>query len=342
MYLSKPHIGSDILINILKNFRKKIIELGGEFHFNTCLTNINIISNKVSKIEVTTNNKSEIWTCDSLILACGHSSKDTVRMLYEKGVEMEQKPFSMGVRIEHLQSEINKAQYGLKFYNHPALPPAEYKLAVHLPNNRSLYTFCMCPGGMVVASNSEAETIVTNGMSNYKRDMTNANSALLVNVLTSDYESSHPLAGLYFQEKYEKLAFKLTNTYKAPCSLLKDFYNDTISMKFGKVKPSYQPGVNFAKIKNCLPPFVSETLKLGIKELAKKLKGFDDDDSILTAIESRSSSPVRILRNSSFESNINNLYPVGEGSGYSSGITTSALDGIKCAEILINKYQKGD
>jgi len=198
----------------------------------------------------------------------------------------------------------------------------------------------MCPGGMVVASQSEPETIVTNGMSYYKRDMINANSALLVNVLTSDYESNHPLAGLYFQEKYEKLAYTLTNTYKAPCSLLKDFLNDTISTNFGKVKPSYMPGVKFAKIKDCLPSFVTETLKTGIKELGKKLNGFDDNESLLTAIESRSSSPVRIIRNDNFQTNIENIFPIGEGSGYSSGITTSAIDGIKCAEILINNYTK--
>jgi len=340
MYLSKPHIGSDILINVIKNMRNKIIELGGSFCFNTCLTNINLKKNKINSINVKSNNKEETWNCDKLVLACGHSSKDTIKMLFNNGIIIEQKPFSMGVRIEHLQSNINKAQYGEKFYNHPSLPPADYKLAVHLPNSRSLYTFCMCPGGMVVASQSEPETIVTNGMSYYKRDMINANSALLVNVLTSDYESNHPLAGLYFQEKYEKLAYTLTNTYKAPCSLLKDFLNDTISTNFGKVKPSYMPGVKFAKIKDCLPSFVTETLKTGIKELGKKLNGFDDNESLLTAIESRSSSPVRIIRNDNFQTNIENIFPIGEGSGYSSGITTSAIDGIKCAEILINNYTK--
>lgn len=335
MYLSKPHIGSDKLVEVVKNMRNEIIKLGGSFYFNTCLTNINIENDKLKNINVITNKKEETWTCDKLILACGHSSKDTIKMLYNNGITIEQKPFSMGVRIEHLQSDINKAQYGEKFYNHPKLPPADYKLALHLPNNRSLYTFCMCPGGMVVASQSEQNTIVTNGMSYYKRDMTNANSALLVNVLTSDYESSHPLEGLYFQEKYEKLAFSLTRSNKAPCSLLKNFMNDTQSTNFGKVKPSYLPGVEFKLIKDCLPNFVTETLKLGIKELGKKLKGFDNEDSLLTAIESRSSSPVRIVRNDNFETNIKDLFPIGEGSGYSSGITTSALDGIKCAEKII-------
>ena len=199
----------------------------------------------------------------------------------------------------------------------------------------------MCPGGMVVASNSEPETIVTNGMSYYKRDMINANSALLVNVIPSDYNSDNPLAGLEFQEKYEKLAYKLTNCYKAPCSLLEDFMKDNVSTNFKKVMPSYLPGVHFSKIKECLPDFVSETLKLGIKELGKKLKGFDDNESILTAIESRSSSPVRIVRDEFLQSNILNLYPIGEGSGYSSGITTSAIDGLKCAEVLIKHYKTG-
>lgn len=335
-YLSKPHIGSDILVKVVKNMREEIIKLGGKVFFNTRLTNIIVDKNKIKKIEVQKKDTLETWNCDRLILACGHSSKDTIKMLYEKDVLIEQKPFSMGVRIEHLQEEINKSQYGEKFYKHPALPPADYKLATHLPNGRSLYTFCMCPGGMVVASSSEPETIVTNGMSNYKRDEKNANSALLVNVLTNDYENSHPLAGLYFQEKYEKLAYSLTNSYKAPCTLLKDFLNDSVSNKFGKVQPSYSPGVQFALIKNCLPDFVSETIKLGIVEMGKKIKGFDDEDSILTAIESRSSSPVRIVRNDKYQTNIVNLYPIGEGSGYSSGITTSALDGIKCAESLLN------
>jgi len=340
MYLSKPHIGSDILINVVKNMRNKIIELGGTFHFNTCLNNVILKDNKLESIIVKKDNEEVKWQCDKLVLACGHSSKDTTKMLFNNGIVIEQKPFSMGVRIEHLQNEINKAQYGEKFYKHPSLPPADYKLAVHLPNGRSLYTFCMCPGGMVVASQSEPNTIVTNGMSYYKRDMENANSALLVNVLTSDYESNHPLAGLYFQEKYEKLAYSLTNSFKAPCSLLKDFINDDTSSNFGKVKPSYLPTVKFSKIKDCLPEFVTETLKIGIKELGKKLKGFDDPDSVLTAIESRSSSPVRIVRNDNFQTNIENIFPIGEGSGYSSGITTSAIDGMKCAEILISKYNK--
>lgn len=335
LYLSKPHIGSDILVNVVKNMRNKIIELGGSFYFNTCLTNVFIKDDKLFNIEVTQNNEKEIWDCDKLILACGHSSKDTVKMLHKKGIIMEQKPFSMGVRIEHLQEDINKSQYGEKFYKHPSLSPAEYKLAAHLPNNRSLYTFCMCPGGVVVASSSEHGTIVTNGMSNYKRDLKNANSALLVNVLPSDYETTNPLSGLYFQEKYEKLAYTLTNSYRAPCSLLGDFLTDTKSSEFKKIKPSYKPGVKFALIKDCLPDFVTETIKLGIEEFAKKIKCFNDRDSILTAIESRSSSPVRIVRNNSFECNIKNIYPIGEGSGYSSGITTSALDGIKCAENII-------
>ena len=337
LYLSKPHIGSDILIKVVKNLRNKIISLGGQFYFNTCLTNIITNNNKLTSIEISHDNKKEIWPCDKLVLACGHSSKDTVKMLYNHGITMEQKPFSMGVRIEHLQEEINKSQYGEKFYKHPSLPPAEYKLAAHLPNNRSLYTFCMCPGGLVVASSSEPNTIVTNGMSYYKRDLTNANSALLVNVLPTDYESSSPLAGIDFQEKYEKLAYSLTNSYKAPCSLLGNFLKDTLSENYGKVKPTYTPGVEFALIKDCLPPFITETIKLGIKEFAKKIKCFDDEDSILTAIESRSSSPVRIVRNNNFETNIENIYPIGEGSGYSSGITTSALDGIKCAEKLIEQ-----
>ncbi len=342
LYLSKPHIGTDVLRKVVKNMRQKIIELGGTFFFNTRLNNINVNNNNLENIEVIKDGKKENWECDKLILACGHSSKDTIKMLYENGLEMAQKPFSMGVRIEHLQENINKAQYGEKFYNHKSLPNADYKIAIHLPNNRSLYSFCMCPGGMVVASSSEPKTIVTNGMSNYARNEINANSALLVNVLPSDYKNSHPLAGIDFQEKYEKLAYNLTNSYKAPCSLLKDFLKGTISTEFKSVKASYLPGVEFADIEKCLPEFVSKTLKLGIKEIGKKIKGFDDEDSVLTAIESRSSSPVRLVRDNNLEANIKNIFPIGEGSGYSSGITTSALDGLKCSEVLIKEYQKRD
>ena len=269
---------------------------------------------------------------DSVILAIGHSARDTFKKLYELGVNLQPKNFAVGVRIEHLQKDINKAQYGEK--TKLKLPSADYKLVYHASNGRTCYTFCMCPGGQVMASNSEENSIVTNGMSNFARNGENANSAVLVNVTVDDYYKSTPLDGMYFQETLERKAFELGGkNYNAPVQKVGDFLENKATTEFGKVKPTYMPGVTSSNLNEILPEFVAETLKEGILELDKKLHGFADKDAVLTGVETRSSSPVQITRDKDNlnSSNVQGLYPCGEGAGYAGGIMTAAIDGIKCA-----------
>lgn len=329
LYLTKPHIGTDNLINIIKNMREYIISKGGEFLFNEKVTDFEFIDNQISAVYC-----SKKIETDSVILAIGHSSRDTFEKLYAKGIKMEAKDFSVGVRIEHLQSEINKAQYGT--ITKLKLPPAEYKLAYHSPSKHSCYTFCMCPGGQVMASSSEKGTIVTNGMSNFARDGVNANSALLVGVTTADFDSTSPLNGMYFQKDLEEKAFRLGGSnYNAPVQRVEDFISNKKSAFIGSIKPSYKPGVTLSNLNEILPDFVAQTLKEGLIYFDTKLKGFANPDSILTGVETRTSSPVRILRNENLVSNIDGLYPCGEGAGYAGGIMSAAVDGIKCAiEVL--------
>ena len=337
LYSYKPHVGTDILKEVVKNIRKEIIRLGGKVKFDSKVTKIEIENNSVKS--VTVNNQETIET-QVVILAIGHSARDTYKMLYEQGVKIIQKPFAIGARIEHPQILINKAQYK-EFYNHPRLGAADYRLVEHTSNGRSIYTFCMCPGGTVIASASEEGQVVTNGMSEHARDEENANSAVLVNVTTQDFESEHPLAGVYFQEKYERLAFELGGkNYKAPIQLVGDFLNNKVSTKLGTVNPSYKPGYKFVDLSECLPKFVIDTMKEGLLLLDKKLTGFAMEDAILTGVETRSSAPIRIVRDEqSLESvNVNGLYPSGEGAGYAGGIVTAAVDGIKCAEKIIAKF----
>jgi uncharacterized FAD-dependent dehydrogenase len=261
-------------------------------------------------------------------------------MLFEKNIKIIQKPFAIGARIEHPQELINKAQYK-EFYNHPRLGAADYQLIEHTSNKRTAYTFCMCPGGTVIASASEEGEVVTNGMSEHARDKANANSAFLVNVVPEDFESDHPLAGVYFQQKYEKLAFELGGkNYNAPVQLVGDFLNDRVSTKIGSVIPSYKPGYTFVNLKECLPEFVIDSMKEALVSLDKKINGFAMDDAVLTGVETRSSAPVRIVRDDETlqSQNVKNLYPCGEGAGYAGGIITAAVDGIKCAEKIIQNY----
>lgn len=337
LYLSKPHIGTDNLIKVIKNMRNYIISKGGKFYFNTKFIDFSITNGNLNSIllkNLIDNSTFEILT-NKLILAIGHSSRDTFELLYKNGVCLEKKNFSVGVRIEHLQDDINFSQYGnitkLK------LPPAEYKLAYHSPSGRSCYTFCMCPGGVVMASSSEPNTIVTNGMSNYLRDGLNANSALLVNVTPEDFPDSSPLSGIYFQKNLEEKAFVLGGSnYNAPIQRVEDFLNNNKSLQIGNVIPSYLPGTTLSNLNDILPNFVSSTLKEGILHFDKKLKGFANPDAILTGVETRSSSPVKIPRNNLLVSNISGIYPCGEGAGYAGGIMSAAVDGIKCALSILN------
>ncbi len=335
LYLNKPHIGTDILRDVVKNIRNTIISLGGEVRFNTKVTNLIIENGKITGVELSNN---EVISCDKVLLALGHSARDTFYMLHDKGLEITQKGFSIGVRIEHPQSLINEAQYG-SFANHEKLGAADYKLSAHFDNGRSAYSFCMCPGGMVVAAASEENMVVTNGMSYHARDKENANSALLVGVSPEDYGSSHPLAGVEFQRKWESLAYKAGGeNYNAPAQRVGDFLRDIPSQKVGKINPTYTPGVTMTDLRLCLPDYVTDTLKLALRDFNKKIKGFASDDVLMTGVETRSSSPIRIVRDESLQSNIKGIYPLGEGAGYAGGIISAAVDGIRVAEEVANSF----
>lgn len=335
LYMSKPHIGTDNLKSTVKNIRNEIITHGGEVRFRAKVTDFIINDGNIEAVVI---NDSERLNSKIILLAIGHSARDTYELLHRKGVGMSQKAFSIGVRIEHPQDIINKAQYG-QAAGQPGLGAADYKLAYHSKSGRSAYTFCVCPGGYVVAAASEEQAVVTNGMSKYKRDGDNANSALLVGITPADYNSPHPLAGIEFQRKWERLAFQTGGgNYQAPAQLTGDFLNDQPSTEWGSVKPTYKPGVTFAPLKNCLPDYAIETIKEAIMYFNTRIKGFAMPDSILTGIETRSSSPVRINRDEKFLCNINGLYPMGEGAGYAGGIVSSAVDGVKTAEKIIAKY----
>lgn len=340
LYLAKPHIGTDNLINIIRNMREYIISNGGEFLFNTKFIDFEVSHNCVSKVVVLDleNNLTKTIDTNVLLLAIGHSSRDTFKKIYEKGLFLEPKNFSVGVRIEHLQSEIDKAQYGT--VTKLNLPASDYKLAYHSLSGRSCYTFCMCPGGTVMPSSSEENTIVTNGMSYFSRDGKNANSAVLVNVTPSDFDGSNPLAGVDFQKSLEEKAFVLGGSnYFAPVQRFEDFDRNVKSEFIGSVIPSYKPGYTLSNLNTILPDFISTTLKEGIKYFDTKLDGFANPDSILTGVETRSSSPVRILRDDCFVSNIGGVFPCGEGAGYAGGIMSASVDGIKCAIATItNTY----
>lgn len=334
-YINKPHIGTDNLVKIVANMRNYIIQNGAKFLFNTKAVDFTTKENKINSLICIQDGQALELDTDTVILAIGHSSRDMFKTLYKKNVNIEQKNFSVGVRIEHKQEMINKAQYGTN--TKLKLPPAEYKLAYH-GENHSCYTFCMCPGGKVVASSSEENTIVTNGMSKFARDEENANSAILVNVTPNDLNSSDPFAGMYFQKELEEKAFILGGkNYYAPIQRVEDFLNNKKSTFIGEVKPSYKPGVTLSNLQEILPDFVIKTLKEGIIYFDSKLKGFGLPDSILTGVETRSSSPITIKRNEELMSNIEGLYPCGEGAGYAGGIVSAAVDGIKVGRAILQK-----
>lgn len=339
LYNAKPHIGTDRLKITIKNIREEIISLGGTVMFETRLIGFDIKDNKICGAVVERNGKTEVIETDSIILAIGHSARDTFEMIYSKGLPIEAKSFSVGARIEHLREKIDRSQYG-KFAGNKSLGAASYKLSTHLRDGRGVYTFCMCPGGKVVNSSSEENRLVTNGMSEFARDERNSNSALLVGISPQDFNSENPLAGMNFQRELEQNAYKLGGSnYNAPVQRVADFLENKKSTRLGEVMPSILPGFELSNLSSAFPEYITEAMRSGIREMGKKLKGFDDGDALLTGVETRSSSPIRILRNSeTLESVlISGLFPCGEGAGYAGGIISAAVDGIKCAEKIIDK-----
>ena len=335
MYKSKPHIGTDILRNVVKNMREEIIRLGGTFRFNTKLTSINYENNKINSIIV--NEKEEI-KCDALVLAIGHSARDTFEMLNNTSIELKSKPFAIGVRIQHNQSMINESQYGLGYFE--GLENATYKLTHTCNNKRGVYTFCMCPGGYVVNSSSEDKMLSINGMSYRTRDSKNANSAIIVTVSSEDYGEG-PLDGMYFQRELEHKTYEICNG-KIPTQLFKDYVDNKKSNEYKSIEPLFKGSYDFANLNNIFPDYINESLKEGINDFGNKIKGFNKDDAIISAVESRTSSPIRIVRDDNLESNIKGIYPCGEGAGYAGGITSSAIDGIKVFEKIASIYERSN
>ncbi len=353
LYKQKPHIGTDVLRRIVLSIRRKIVENGGEILFQSKLSDLILSENDgIKKIQgILINGEIKIDT-ETLILAIGHSARDTFRRLNETGVAMTQKPFSIGVRIEHPQELINEAQYG-EYWSTFGLGAADYKLSHHCENGRGVYTFCMCPGGYVIGAASQEGCVVTNGMSYHDRGSSLANSALLVDVRTEDFLDESPLAGIDFQEKYERLAYQAGGSnYNAPTQMLRDFMRKTQSTAYhepdetpaeadlrSSLIPTYQPGVTWTDLSKCLPSFAVEAMQEAIPKLGRKIRGFDMEEAVMTGVETRSSSPVRITRDQNLMSNLEGLYPAGEGAGYAGGIMSAAVDGIKIAEEIIKKYK---
>lgn len=332
LYSYKPHIGTDILINVVKNMREYIKKLGGKVLFNSCLTDINISNNKVISIEIN-NNKTII--CDALVLAIGHSARDTFELLHNKNIEMQSKPFAVGIRVQHPQDMINISQYGEKYAN--SLGSASYKLTYQSSNGHGVYSFCMCPGGYVVNASSEKNKIAINGMSNHDRGSKNANSAIIVTINNEIY-GNDLFDGIKFQKELEKKAYELGSGF-IPIQLLGDYQKNIITQNFGDVIPIFKGETKFANLNELLPEELNIALKEAFPYFETKIKGFNRPDAILAGIESRTSSPIRILRDKNFESNIKGIYPSGEGAGYAGGITTSAVDGIKVAEAIAKVYK---
>ena len=346
---AKPHIGTDVLKEVVKNIREEIILCGGEVRFNSRLEDI-VFEDKTLK-EIIVNGKK--IPCDDLILSIGHSARDTFKMLYKNGVSMERKPFAMGVRIEHLQSDINKALYGV-FAEHPALKAADYKMAVHLESGRGVYTFCMCPGGEVVNASSEKCALAVNGMSYSGRDGDNANSAIIVSVTPEDFGSDHPLAGIAFQRSLEEKAYKLgdgkipAQRYgefkdKVSCSdISENDMKEDCEIRDGgsKLMPCTKGEYVWADVSQILPNACNEAFVEGMEAFGRQIKGFDRPDAILLGVESRTSSPVRIHRDVSLQSQVMGLYPCGEGAGYAGGITSAAMDGVRVAEMIATEFNR--
>lgn len=335
LYVNKPHIGTDILIDVVRNMREKIIGWGGEIHFHSQFMDFKLSQEKLDSITISTEEKEIIYPADLLVLAIGHSARDTFQMLYEKELPMTAKSFAVGVRVEHKQQMINESQYGK---NSPyELPAASYKVTANLENGRGVYSFCMCPGGYVVNASSEHESLAVNGMSYHSRNGENANSAIIVTVTPEDFESEHPLAGIEFQRKLEKNAFKIGKG-NIPVQLFKDFCINESSTHLGDITPNVKGKYTLANVRNIFPKVIGDSIEEGMKSFDKMIRGFANDDTILSGVESRTSSPIRIHRGEDFQIAETGIYPCGEGAGYAGGITSAAMDGIKIAECIAKKF----
>ncbi len=336
LYASKPHVGTDILIEVVRNMRNRILAWGGEIHFQSKFVDFSMKDDKLQEIMIEDDDGIRSVPAEIMILAIGHSARDTFKMLYDKNIPMLAKSFAVGVRVEHEQKRINDSQYGEDCsYKMPAAP---YKVTANLENGRGVYSFCMCPGGYVINASSEEGYLAVNGMSYRARDSKNANSAIIVSVTPDDYGSEHPLAGIDFQRKLEKKAYELGQG-KIPVQCFGDFCENKVSETFGNVVPQIKGAYTFANVRQIFPKVIGDSLEEGIKSFDKQIKGFANPDTILSGVESRTSSPVRIPRNEELMIENTGIYPCGEGAGYAGGITSAAMDGLKVAEMIAKKYR---
>ena len=339
LYQNKPHIGTDLLIQVIRNMRAKILSWGGEIHFHSKFTDFEIENGRLKQIKIETKESTNWIKTDTLVLAIGHSARDTFSMLYEQKIPMCAKAFAVGVRVEHKQEMMNASQYGtLHSYE---LPPAAYKLATTLENGRGVYSFCMCPGGYVVNASSECGYLAINGMSYHDRAGENANSAIVVTVSPDDFHTEHPLGGMYFQRDLEKRAFALGNG-NIPMQRFADFCENKVTTALGTVTPQVKGTYMFANLREIFPTVINESIAEGIQSFERQIQGFSDDDTLLLGVESRTSSPVRIVRNEELQIDGTGIYPCGEGAGYAGGITSAAMDGMKIAEKIAEKYMPFD
>ncbi|AAZ18986.1 uncharacterized FAD-dependent dehydrogenase [Psychrobacter arcticus 273-4] len=340
LFVSKPHIGTYKLVSMVEKMRAEIIELGGEVRFATRVDDLHITDSKVTGVTL---NSGETLKTNHVVFAVGHSARDTFEMIHDKGVYIEAKPFSIGFRIEHKQSTIDQARFGDNAGNE-ILGAADYKLVHHCKNGRSVYSFCMCPGGTVVAATSEEGRVVTNGMSQYSRNERNANSAIVVGIDPERDYPNHPLAGIDLQRQLETLAFELGGKdYNAPAQTIGDFLKGKPNSELGDVNPSYTPGITLTDLSKALPDFAVDAIREAIPAFNKKIQGFSSDDGLLTGVETRTSSPISIKRNKEFQSiNTKGLFPAGEGAGYAGGILSAGIDGIKVAEAVAKSMLKID
>lgn len=330
-YLGKPHIGTNRLQEVVRNMREEIISLGGQVHFSSKMTGLVMENDRVTGVII---NDKETVPCEALVMALGHSARDTFAYIHKAGLTMQKKAFAIGVRMEHPQELINHSQYGAE---HTIMPTADYKLTYQASNGRGVFSFCMCPGGYVVNSSSEEGRMVVNGMSDYERDARNSNSALIVTVTPDDFDGDSVMAGVEFQRKWEEAAYKAGNG-RVPVQLYKDFVENRVSTEWGSVKPCVKGETQFANVRSCLPEYVGDSIIEAMESFDKKIKGYGNPDALISGVETRTSSPVRIVRNEELESNIKGIFPCGEGAGYAGGITSAAIDGIKVYEAVLNQF----